>query len=212
MARVALSGAIAVGKTTLAKRMAGRRRDIDLCDEDVREFRFLEPYYEAPSSFAFISRIEFLVRKAEELARSESDPARVTLMDRVLRELPTFAAVMFQMQIMTRDEYDLYLRIHKLLLERLPDFDAYIWVRCDTAECLRRIRERGRPFERGITASYLDALDAEYAKLIEQLRGSHRVLCIDTTDDADHASVALSWLIDQGLLCAEAELPVTSDG
>jgi deoxyadenosine/deoxycytidine kinase len=195
MSRIALSGAIAVGKSTLAERLSGLHPKIQVHQEDVEEFHFLKDFYRDPRGFAFHSRVEFLAIKAAELAKSESRPGVATLLDRVLPELPTFAAVLRNSGLMSEGEYQVYHKLHAVLVESLPQFDAIIWVRCDTPTCLERIAERHRLFERNIDALYLDALDREYHDWIEKVKDRYKVLSVDTTSgDPGLPSMIVSWL------------------
>jgi deoxyadenosine/deoxycytidine kinase len=69
MPRVALSGSIAVGKTTLAAELARRSANVETHQEDVGDFRFLVRLYEDPGRYSFHSRVEFLAIKSNELAK-----------------------------------------------------------------------------------------------------------------------------------------------
>jgi deoxyadenosine/deoxycytidine kinase len=203
MPRIALSGAIAVGKSTLCAELSQLHPSIEKNQEDVKEFRFLESFYQDPARFAFHSRMEFLAIKGAELARSPYSAEVATLFDRVLPELVTFARVMRASGLMSQREYLVYEAVWKILLDSLPQFDAFIWVRCDTATCLSRISARGRPFERGIDAAYLDALDAEYRRWRDEMSERYPVLSVDTTDgDQRLPRRVIDWLTSLGLVPA----------
>jgi deoxyadenosine/deoxycytidine kinase len=201
MPRVALSGAIAVGKTTLAAELASKSISVEMNQEDVGEFRFLSRLYENPARYSFHSRVEFLAIKSRELTRSKENPDKVTLFDRVLPELPTFARAMVEMGTMTSDEYAVYINLHDVLMKSLPRFDAIVWVRCETGRCLQRIAARARPFEASIDATYLNALDNEYRAWFERTRMEVPMLSVDTTsEDPTIPDRILSWLRNEGLL------------
>jgi deoxyadenosine/deoxycytidine kinase len=201
MPRVALSGAIAVGKSTLAGRLRDAHSSIELRQEDVTEFQFLHSFYEDPRRFAFHSRVEFLAVKAAELAGTGTSAGVITLFDRVLPELITFANAMRRSGLLSEREYKVYRRVWEVLLHCLPRFDAIIWVRCDTGVCLRRIAARGRWYEKGIDADYLDALDEEYQAWRDAIVRRHLVLSVDTSvDDPGLVPSILDWLSGNGLL------------
>lgn len=201
MPRVAVSGAIAVGKSTLAQRLSSLHPLIEMRQEDVANFRFLESFYQDPKRFAFHSRVEFLAIKGAELAYGQSSSAPVTLFDRVLPELVTFARAMRKAGLLSEREYDVYEDVWRLLLDFLPQFDAFIWVRCDSEICLRRIAARGRRFERGIDIGYLDALDAEYRLWRDEMSRRHLMLSVDTTDDDPQLpTTVLHWLRENRLI------------
>lgn len=204
MARVAVSGAVAVGKSRLCTELTAAHPRIDMHHEDVRELRLLPKFYADPARYSFSSRAEFLAIKGTELAKSTDEPGRTKLFDRALPELITFAAVMNESGVMQDDEFAVYRALHALLLDSLPTLDAVIWVRCDTDVCLQRIKERGRPFEQGIDASYLDRLDDEYRRWCQGVGQSLPLLRLDTTrPHLGRIELVTGWLEGQGLLCAD---------
>jgi deoxyguanosine kinase len=210
MSRIAISGAIAVGKSTLCTALTELNPSVHASKEDTDEFQFLKSFYEDPSRFAFHSRIEFLAIKGAELARSESPAGMVTLFDRVLPELVTFARVMRTSRLMSQREYLVYEKVWQVLMDSLPQFDAFIWVRCDTRTCLDRIAARGRPFERRIDGEYLDALDAEYRRWSSEMRKRYPVLAVDTTNSDERLpKQVLEWLIARSWLPRERIQPIT---
>jgi deoxyguanosine kinase len=181
MTRVAISGAIAVGKTTLATGLRDIEPSWHVATEAVGQHRFLERFYGNPQRWAFHSRIEFLALKSQQLLIEGSAGSDVQLFDRTVHELITFASVMHQSLTLSPDEFELYERLYGVLLATLPPIDATLWLYADSEVCLRRIRDRARTFEQGIGIPYLESLQAAYALWFEQLEGPK--LAIDSSED-----------------------------
>jgi deoxyadenosine/deoxycytidine kinase len=179
-----IAGAIAVGKSALARELAERLDGAELVEEAAEELVFLPRFYAEPARWSFHSRMELLSHKAELWAAERG--AATALYDRGMHELITFARVLERRGELARDELAVYERLYGVLVAALPAPDLVVWVRCDTDECLRRVRARGRPFEQGVTAGYLDALDAEYRAWFDGLPGERAILH-DTTEGSPHS-------------------------
>ena len=137
-----------------------------------------------PQRWAFHSRIEFLALKSQQLLAKANEggmPPDVQLIDRAVHELITFARVMHASGTLSDDEFELYDRMYRILLATLPRIDATLWLYANSEVCLRRLRQRARPFEQGIDLPYLESLDTSYLSWFEQLDGPK--LAIDTSED-----------------------------
>lgn len=202
MFRVAISGAIAVGKTTIIQQLQILQPTWGIAEEIVERNRFLDRFYGDPKRWALHSRIEFLSLKGQELADSlqheragDGDDPAIVLFDRSLPELVTFARVMHGAGTLEDDEFELYYRLYALMRDSLPAFDATVWLRADAQVCLGRIGRRGRPFEQGIGVSYLDSLDDAYQGWFNAL--SEPKLMVDTSrgDIAQVSGRVAEWIV-----------------
>jgi deoxyadenosine/deoxycytidine kinase len=199
MTRIEIAGAVSVGKTTITRRLLEAEPTWSSAPESVSEHRFLDRFYSDPTRWSFHSRVEFLAIKGSQLLdttrKSEAAEAPLQLIDRSVPELIAFARVMHSAGTLSADEFQLYDRLYQLLLATLPAIDGTLWLRADTDVCLRRIQERGRVFEQGIGAAYLDSLDAAYESWFSELEGPK--LRIDTTSDdwwERHGEEAIDWV------------------
>lgn len=176
---VSISGGIAVGKTTLCQGLRDSMPGAYLVPESVGVLRFLPRFYEDKPRYAFHSRLEFVALKAKQLMAISPD-CNVALIDRSLPELITFARALHEQQFLSDDEFAVYEDLYRIVLAGLPAIDLVVWVSASTATMLQRIDRRGRTFERGITAAYLDHIDRQYARWISELP-VQRTFRIDTT-------------------------------
>jgi deoxyadenosine/deoxycytidine kinase len=81
------------------------------------------------------------------------------------------------------EEFRLYDRLYHLLTARLPKPDLVIYLEGSVETCLRRIRLRGREFERGIDPAYLQRLKEAYNAFF--YRYSETPLLVVNTDEID---------------------------
>lgn len=181
---VALAGNIGAGKTTAAELIANHF-DFDLFMEPVVENRFLKSYYGDMRRWSFTLQMEFLLKRIEHHAQIERLP-RSCVQDRSLIEDPeVFAKYLHGLGNMTGEElalyYDYFGRMHagmrqpdKIILLHTPDVNVL----------MRRIAQRGREEERGITASFLKGLNSYYENFNEVARKkySYEILSVDVSD------------------------------
>jgi deoxyadenosine/deoxycytidine kinase len=151
---IAVEGAIGVGKTALARRLAtefGAR----LLLEQVEENPFLRRFYEDPEKYAFQTQLFFLLeryRQQRELAQLDLFGQGVVA-DHLFAKDGIFAAV-----TLGADEFQLYQQIYQLLDQRLPRPDLVIYLEARPEVLLKHIAKRDRDFERNIRPGYLEKL------------------------------------------------------
>ena len=181
---IALAGNIGAGKTTAAELIANHF-DHDLFLEPVVENRFLKPYYGDMKRWSFTLQMEFLIKRIEHHAQIERLP-RSCVQDRSLIEDPEiFAKYLHGLGNMTGEElalyYDYFGRMHaevrqpdKIILLHTPEVNVL----------LRRIAQRGREEERGITPAFLKGLNSYYETFGEVARQKYgyEVLMVDVTE------------------------------
>jgi deoxyadenosine/deoxycytidine kinase len=164
---VALAGNIGVGKTTVTNLIAetfGYRRLL----EPVVDNRFLSSYYEDMERWSFTLQMEFLLRRIEHHHQVDIGDHNY-IQDRTLLEDPEiFAKYLHGLGNMNDNELDLYFDYCRMLIPTVRQPDRIIFLECsDVNILLRRIAERGRPEERGITAQFLRGLAHYYGTFSE---------------------------------------------
>lgn len=158
MATIVVEGPIGVGKTSLAHYLAEDLR-ARLLVEVVEENPFLARFYEDPGRYAFQTETFFLLSRfkqhAELAQASLFQPHTVT--DYLFDKTFLFASL-----TLTGDEFELYRELFEQLRSRLPAPDLVVYLRAEPDVLLRRIAKRGRPFEAGIEAAYLERVTSAY--------------------------------------------------
>jgi deoxyguanosine kinase len=169
---VALEGPIAAGKTTLATLLA-REVKAKLILERFNENAFLADFYNDKSRWALPMQLAFLIDRHTQFTEL-SDKGSIVA-DHTLAKDRVFAKVLLEGR-----ELALYEDIASKLAPLNFSPDLIVYLDADNEELLRRIAERGRPYETGISGPYLDKLRRAYR---QQFQNSDiPVLEVDTTN------------------------------
>ncbi len=160
---VALAGNIGAGKTTACNVIAEELGFRSL-HEPVVDNRFLKNYYGDMRRWSFTLQMEFLLRRIEHHVQAH-EGAVSCIQDRTLLEDPeVFAKYLHGLGNMSDAELDLYFDYCRQMIPKIKQPDRIICLVCpDVNVLLRRIADRGRVEERGITASFLRGLAHYYA-------------------------------------------------
>jgi len=175
---LAVEGPIGVGKTSLVELLASRFEGVKIL-EDVAN-PFLEPFYRGRAGAAFQVQLFFLLSRHQqhvELAQMELF-TRLVVADYTMPKDRIFARMNLD-----DEEFRLYDRLYRLLTARLPKPDLVIYLEASVETCMKRIRMRGREFERGIDPNYLVRLKDAYNAFF--FRYAETPLLVVNTDEID---------------------------
>jgi len=157
---VAIEGAIGVGKTTLAKKIANTF-NYDTLLEEAEKNPFLERFYEDKTRHALPTQLFFLFQRAQQIHDVKQDdlfqPVRVA--DFLIDKDPLFAKA-----TLDDDEMAIYQQVYDQLVIDAPKPDLVIYLQAPIDTLLRRIRHRGIHAERTIDAQYLETLNDAYTR------------------------------------------------
>ena len=165
---VVVEGPIGVGKTSLARRLAGRLR-ANVVLERPEQNPFLPRFYEDTTRFALPTQLFFLFQRIgqlRELAQMDLFN-RVTVCDFLLEKDPLFARL-----TLSGDELHLYQQIFDSLKPQAPRPDLVIYLQAQPATLYERVRRRGVEFERLISAEYLALLADSYTRFFHHFSAS----------------------------------------
>ncbi len=155
---VAIEGAIGVGKTTLAKKIA-TTFNYDTLLEDIEKNPFLERFYEDKTRQALPTQLFFLFQRAQQIHELKQNdmfqPVRVA--DFLIDKDPLFARA-----TLDDDEMAIYEQVYNQLVIDAPKPDLVIYLQASTNTLMRRIKNRGVNTERNIDASYLETINDAY--------------------------------------------------
>jgi deoxyadenosine/deoxycytidine kinase len=175
---IAIEGPIGVGKTSLVERLASRFEGVKIL-EDVQN-PFLEPFYRGKEGAAFQVQIFFLLSRH----RQHAEITQMGLFDRLVVADYTMAKDrIFARLNLDDEEFRLYDRLYQLLTLQLPRPDLVIYLEASIETCLKRIRLRGREFERGLEPDYLRRLKDAYNGFF--YRYAETPLLVVNTDEID---------------------------
>lgn len=174
---IVVEGPIGVGKTSLARRLA-QAFGADLLLEKAEQNPFLERFYQDPRAGAFPAQLYFLMQRAEQLrALRQADLFGPRLVaDYLFDKDRVFAALNLD-----EHEFALYDRIFRELALEVPEPDLVIYLQAPVDVLLKRIAQRGIPYEQNITAEYLERLSEAYIKFFYHYDRSP-LLIVNTRD------------------------------
>lgn len=155
---IAIEGVIGAGKTSLAKVLSNRLH-AGLLLEEFEENPFLTKFYADRRKHAFHTQIYFLMtryRKQREMAQIDLFNSRV-IADYLFVKDRIFAEVN-----LSDEEFALYDKIYSILAVDIPRPDLVIYLQSDPELLFRRIRQRGRAYERDMEFEYIGRLCEAY--------------------------------------------------
>lgn len=156
---IAVEGPIAVGKTTLARRLA-QRIGGSLLLEDFESNPFLPRFYRDMSRWAFATQMFFLFQRVGQAADLKQRDLfdHPTVADFLLDKDPLFARL-----TLSEEEYQLYQQVYQHLAPQTSIPDLVIYLQAPADVLVERVRRRGLDMERPVSTEYLHRLAALYA-------------------------------------------------
>jgi deoxyadenosine/deoxycytidine kinase len=155
---IAVEGPIGVGKTSLVNLLAQRFRGTKvLADSDNP---FLDDFYKDRRGAAFRCQLFFLLsRYDQQRAIAQRDLfTELILSDYMFPKDKIFAYLTLE-----DSELLIYNRLYELLHETVPKPDLVIYLQGNLDTLLRRIKKRGRAYEKTISPQYLQELSEAYS-------------------------------------------------
>jgi len=153
-----IEGAIGAGKTSLAQLLA-ERFGASLVLEEVEKNPFLMDFYKDRKRFAFQTQVYFLLsrfKQQQELLERDLFRSRM-ISDYLFWKDRIFASI-------TLSERELYLyeKILPILEKDIPKPDLVIYLQTAPEFLFKRIKEKGRDFEKGLDSEYISHLVESY--------------------------------------------------
>jgi deoxyadenosine/deoxycytidine kinase len=163
---VLVAGNIGTGKTSLTERL-GERLGWRTAYESVIDNPYLGDFYQDMDAWSFHLQVYFLGHRAQqhwELVRSGVS----AIADRsIYEDVRIFARALYQQGSMSERDYRSYQRVFQLVADHLPEPDLLIYLVAPPSILLKRIEQRGREIESGISLDYLSLLDSFYDDWME---------------------------------------------
>ena len=190
---VAIEGVIGVGKTSLVKLLA-ERMNARMVLEEVEENPFLEDFYRDSVHYAFQVQLFFLLsRYRQQMEFPQQDLfQQKTVSDYLFDKDKIFAYIN-----LNEKELSLYERLWSLLQRDIPKPDLVIYLQANTQTLMHRIRERNRPYERNISAEYIQRLNEAYSYFFFHYTDSPLLVVNTVKIDFVHNSDDLEDLLEQ---------------
>lgn len=177
---IAIEGNIGAGKTSLAEKLAVDF-NAKLILERFKDNPFLPKFYEDQARYAFPLEMSFLADRYQQLLE---DITQFDLFkDCVIADYDAYKSLIFAKVTLAEEEYNLYKKLFHLMHKELPKPDVYVYLYQNTERLLENIRKRGRTYEKGIEASYLQKINEGYLEFIKnQHNDSIKIIDISELD------------------------------
>ena len=199
---IVIEGPIGVGKTSLATLLAPEL-NARLIFERAEENPFLTDFYQDPVRFRFQTQIFFLMNRfSQQVEFSQHDLFnQITISDYLFSKDRIFAYLN-----LSENELALYEQIYRMIEPKIVRPDLVIFLQADTETILRRIRQRGRSFEKSLGREYIESLNEAYSSFFFRYNDTP-LLVINTSEiDFVHNREDLDDLIRQVLSMREGTL------
>ena len=177
---VAVAGNIGVGKSTLVA-LLSEKMGWKPFYEPVADNPYLADFYQDMRAWAFHSQIFFLTHRLRAHRQLIEHPTSAIQDRSVYEDAEIFAHNLYQQGLISARDYSAYRELYQVLCEFLPPPDLVVYLRASVSTLLNRISNRGRDYERKITAEYLEQLNDLYEAWIARFS-----LCPVLTVPADN--------------------------
>jgi deoxyadenosine/deoxycytidine kinase len=168
---IAVSGNIGVGKTSLVRYLE-QRYGVKPVYEPFGDNPYLDDFYADMRRWAFHSQVWFLGRKQRLHLQLDREPGTFVMDRTIYEDAEIFATYLARSRRMSKRDFDTYLEVYEAMRESLRPPDLLIHLRCSVRAIRRRIKQRGRPSEQAIPASYLRKLNELYESWIARWEDS----------------------------------------
>jgi len=155
---IAIEGVIGVGKTTLA-RLLQPALNAQLLLEVFEENPFLSDFYADRVRYAFQTQIFFLLSRYRQ---QHQVVARLLERGPVVSDYTFAKDRLFARLNLSGDELATYERLHAALAENVVVPDLIVYLYADPSVLMERIAVRDRPYERGMSRTYIEGLVEAY--------------------------------------------------
>ncbi|MGK0386270.1 MAG: deoxyguanosine kinase [Patiriisocius sp.] len=175
---IAIEGNIGAGKTSLSQMLA-TDFNAKLILERFKDNPFLPKFYEDQHRYAFPLEMSFLADRYQQLLE---DSTQFDLFKEcVIADYDAYKSLIFAKVTLQEEEYNLYKKLFHLMHKELPKPDVYIYLYQNTERLLENIKKRGRSYEKGIEASYLQKINEGYLEFIKN-QHSDSIKMIDISE------------------------------
>jgi deoxyadenosine/deoxycytidine kinase len=180
---VVIAGNIGSGKTTLTK-LLSKKLGWKAYYENVIDNPYLDDFYKDMSRWSFNLQVYFLVNRFKN-QKEISELSSSCIQDRSIREdSDVFTYTLYKRGLLEERDYKIYCDLFSSLSSYLREPDLVIYLKTPVEILLRRIRKRGKVYEKKIDASYLQPLNDAYERWIEKSKRDE--IPIYTFDMANH--------------------------
>lgn len=174
---IGIAGLIGAGKTTLATAL-GEHLDLPVYYEPVDDNAYLADFYRDTARYAFPTQIYLLNRRFQQhqeiIWRGGGG-----VQDRTIYEDAVFAKTLVNQGLMDARDYQTYLSLFRHMSNFMCRPNLIVYLDLSPESSMKRIQERARSVETGVTIEYLTALREGYESFIADISRAIPVIRVD---------------------------------
>ena len=180
---VDVCGGIASGKTTFASLMT--RINLVPIFEDFKKSPFWEAFYSDPGKYIFETEISFILLHYHQIRKAFESKKHLVCDFSFLLDL-AYAKIG-----LSGTKLKAFECVLNEIQKELPEPRLIVYLKCDAATELNRIRKRARAEENSIHLEFLDTLNKSLQKEVAKIQDQRKVITIDSSqkDFANDESV-----------------------
>jgi deoxyguanosine kinase len=180
---LAVEGVVGAGKTT-ASSLIGESSGLVMVEERAELHPFLADYYEDPRQFAFETELAFMLIQLRELKT-------IVAPGGVVSDFAPAKNLIFARLQAGEADVALLETVDARLWRDLPRPDVVVYLDLPLEVCLRRIAERGREYEQGLTLPDLERIEDAYRRSLESLGQEVRKLELDGREPPEEVATGV---------------------
>ena len=170
--RIEICGAIASGKTTLAKTFLKQKHNIEF--EDFTKITMLDEFYSDPLSVSFETEISFTLQHYYQIKKG------LRTGKSIICDFSSVDDYAFALAILNEKEMKIYNQIFDYIIEQIGKPQKLIRLYASADELISRIKKRGRENEQSIDKFSLLKFEEDLSIAIERFYGEVPLLKINT--------------------------------
>jgi len=164
---IAVAGNIGVGKSSLVKLLC-EGLGWDPFFEPVKSNPYLADFYASMDDWAFHSQIFFLIHRLKDQQAIRAHPTSVIQDRSIFEDAEIFAKNLYLQDHISKRDYGTYRALYETALDLIPKPDLVVYLQASVDTLLKRIRKRGRTYEKSIEPEYLERLNVLYAQWVQE--------------------------------------------
>lgn len=191
---IAVEGCVGVGKTTVAKGLAGKRGS-KLLLENFESNPFLRAFYEDPVQNAIETEFSFLLLHFHQL----KNLATIPLTSEVVTDFHLGKDLLYaDLNLKDSRTKRLFRELYECLFESIPSVSVMIYLSASTDLLVKRIRARNRDFELEIDPEYYGRVNIAYERYFATYPAKKLRISMDEWDFVNnpHLFERLALLVD----------------
>lgn len=159
--------------------MIARDFDCRLILEQFAENPFLPYFYKDPERYAFPVELFFMTERHKQLQGTLLN--RDLFLNLSISDYIFPKTLLFARKTLGEEEYRLFQQLHQILASSFPSPDFVVYLHRPLPVLMNQIKERGRPYEQEIEASYLQNIQDSYFEFFMGYT-EYPILIIDLND------------------------------